>query len=366
MIDAVSASILGLSDTRLEMEYVENLVRAEDRPELHDKFGAIRNGTTQAVFHEFRISRRESEAWVRLSGVVSQRDSAGAPLLLIGFIEDISQRKRVELELKSYTYELIKQKSLLANLIDNMPLAVLAEDPSDSFRFTLCNNAAEELFGLASDQIVGKRAENIFSSEDAWRYSEQDRLIMLKPRVVDLGEQVITVGDNIRDVRMVKIPVYGPGNKVDLIFVLLEDVTEARSLERQLNHSQKMDAVGRLAGGIAHDFNNMLQAIIGYGNLLSEEMTINAESSESIELVHRAAHQASGLVRQLMAFSRPKTSASFQVDACALVKDLVKMLQSPYREHIAMKVRTCSDKRLDHGRVRQYRAGGDQSLYQCS
>lgn len=355
-IDAVTASIAGVKNREIAPETFLELIRAEDRSEILDKVKALQEGDKSAVFHECRIERKSGEAWVRISGVVSEKDSDNQPLRVVGFIEDISQRKRVELELKSYTYELIKQKSLLGNLINNMPLAVLAEDPADNFRFSLCNPAAERLFSKTSDEIIGKTVSDIFSSEDAWRYNEQDRLIMLKPRVVDLGEQVITMGEDIRDVRMVKIPVCGPGNKVDLIFVLLEDVTEARSLERQLNHSQKMDAVGRLAGGIAHDFNNMLQAIIGYGSLLSEELAGNRENRESADLILRAAHQASGLVRQLMAFSRREELVRRHVEACGLINELVKMLNRLIGEHINIKVKTtgeCAWVMADPGNIEQ-------------
>ncbi len=355
--DSVSAKIAGVEeDASMNPARLAELVRAEDRSDMCDRLRDVREGHSNVILHECRIDKAEGETWVRISGVVCAKNADGLSSRVVGFIEDITQRKKVEVELKSYTYELIKQKSLLGNLIENMPLAVLAIDPGNSFRFSMCNPAAEKFFDLDSDRIVGETVADLFPAEDAWRYQEQDRLIMINPRVVDLGEQTMTLGDKIRDVRMVKIPVHGPGNKVDLIFVLLEDVTEARSLERQLNHSQKMDAVGRLAGGIAHDFNNMLQAIIGYGSLLAEELVASPENKESTDLILRAAHQASGLVKQLMAFSRREELVKRQVDAGALIKELVKMLDRLLGEHIAVKVKTCPERvwiLADPGNVEQ-------------
>lgn len=282
---------------------------------------------------EFRVCNGDKKAckWIVSRGRFIERNADDVASIIMGTCSDVTLRKQLE----TLHHQ---QDALLANLISNMPLAIMAKNPDDDFRYTLCNAAAERLFDRRADDIIGKRVHDLYPAEDAWRYAEQDRLIMLQRRVVDLGEQTMTMGGNIRDVRMVKVPVFGAENKVSLIFVLLEDVTEARSLERQLNHSQKMDAVGRLAGGIAHDFNNMLQAIIGYGSLLSEALAGHQENRESADLILRAAHQASGLVRQLMAFSRREELVRRQVEAVSLVKEMVKMLNRLIGEHIAIKV----------------------------
>jgi PAS domain S-box-containing protein len=77
-----------------------------------------------------------------------------------------------------------------------------------------------------------------------------------------------------------------------------------RRSEEQLQQSQKMDAIGRLAGGIAHDFNNLLTAILGYCNLLNRATSVTAHTHEQVREIEKAADRAAALTNQLLAFSR--------------------------------------------------------------
>ncbi len=97
----------------------------------------------------------------------------------------------------------------------------------------------------------------------------------------------------------------------------IQDISQqkqAEELAEQLRHSQKLDAIGRLAGGVAHDFNNMLTAIQGYSQLLLEGLDENDPLRSPAEQISRAAAQASTLPRQLLAFSRKEASRQRAVD----------------------------------------------------
>ncbi len=102
---------------------------------------------------------------------------------------------------------------------------------------------------------------------------------------------------------------------------------ELRRAEEQLRHSQKMEAVGRLAGGIAHDFNNLLMAIGGNAQLLLRRAGPDDPSRPGLEEVKKATDRAADLTRQLLAFSRRQVLAPRVVDLAGAVTEMQRMLE---------------------------------------
>ncbi|HEY8834708.1 MAG TPA: CHASE4 domain-containing protein, partial [Chthoniobacterales bacterium] len=100
-----------------------------------------------------------------------------------------------------------------------------------------------------------------------------------------------------------------------------------RKSEEELRHSQKMEAVGRLAGGVAHDFNNLLTAIIGYAELIATRTSSNSLAKQNAELIRKAGEQAAALTRQLLAFSRKQILQPRVIDLNALVVEMEKLLR---------------------------------------
>ncbi len=107
-------------------------------------------------------------------------------------------------------------------------------------------------------------------------------------------------------------------------------------LQTQLNHSQKMEAVGSLAGGVAHDLNNLLSPILGYGEMLRDDLDPGDTRRESLDEIMRAGLRARDLVRQLLAFSRKQILEFRPVDLNNIVAGLKNLLQRTIREDIEM------------------------------
>jgi signal transduction histidine kinase len=139
------------------------------------------------------------------------------------------------------------------------------------------------------------------------------------------------------------------------VFSGITDVTERRSLEAQLQHAQKMEALGQLAGGVAHDFNNFLTAILGYARFLLESATDQARRRDAEEIV-KAAERAASLTRQLLAFGRRHVMETEVVDVNARVLDIADMLRRIIGEDVPLTTRVQAEVpavRLGHGQLEQ-------------
>ena len=115
---------------------------------------------------------------------------------------------------------------------------------------------------------------------------------------------------------------------------ILRDISERRKLEEQLRQAIKMEAIGRLAGGVAHDFNNLLTVITGYAELALISLNSRDQLSEDLQEIQNAADRASGLTRQLLAFSRKQTQQSKVLNLNDIITELHKMLRRIIGEDI--------------------------------
>ncbi len=109
---------------------------------------------------------------------------------------------------------------------------------------------------------------------------------------------------------------------------------EKRRLESQLNHSQKLEAIGQLAGGVAHEFNNILTAIIGFSHLMVMKTEENSQLRHFSSQILTSAERASTLTRSLLTFSRKQIFYPCHVNINETIEKIGKLLSRLIREDI--------------------------------
>jgi len=125
---------------------------------------------------------------------------------------------------------------------------------------------------------------------------------------------------------------------LDFIQGVVEDRTEQKAISERHRHTQKMEAIGRLAGGVAHDFNNLLVCILGYSQILMNKLSSDNTLRPKAEEINRAALLARELTRKLLAFSRNEVLHPTVVDIVAVLMEIKDLLRRTIGEniHLAM------------------------------
>lgn len=120
----------------------------------------------------------------------------------------------------------------------------------------------------------------------------------------------------------------------DLLEIMAEDVTAHRSLEDQLRHAQKLEALGQLSGSVAHDFNNLLSVIIGYSEILSADPALQGPAKAQLDIIKRAGERAASLTSQLLAFSRRQVLRPSVINLNSVAHETERMLRRLIRADV--------------------------------
>ena len=245
-------------------------------------------------------------------------------------VRDITDRKQAEEELSS-------TKTRLEYLLKASPVIIYSCLASQGFSMTFISENIFTQLGYSSQEVL--------YDHNFWikNIHPDDRRIVLNKvnGIIEKGQQIIEyrfLGKDgayrwIHDeLRLMKDNRGAPAE----IIGYLVDITKHKGLEEQLLHSQKMEAIGRLAGGIAHDFNNLLQTINGMSELLSYNYAGQEALCKDIEEIRKAGKRAASLTNQLLAFSRRQMIQPKILDLNTIVSDTGKMLRRLIGEDIEL------------------------------
>jgi PAS domain S-box-containing protein len=197
-----------------------------------------------------------------------------------------------------------------------------------------CNQRFAEMLGASLNKIIGLSFQEIMPSGH-WQAFKV--LLNKFGKEGCRGEYCFTTFEGR------EIPVYVSARFLQLqdvegFCIVATDLTERQMLEQQLRQSQKMEAIGTLAGGVAHDFNNILAAIIGFGELVEEDLPPESPSIPRMQRLLSAAYRGTDLVRQILTFSRKTEPMRTPLSLAPLVKDTIQFLRASLPTTIEIKL----------------------------
>lgn len=195
-----------------------------------------------------------------------------------------------------------ESKERFRNLSDNSPDIIYRLDINQRLKYI--NPACEEVFGHNWDELLDKNLKDFMPEEE---HAVFDRLVQKittdKLTIRDENFIMLDKKDVTHYITFTGAPDFDAEGKVIGIVGTLKDISKLRSMEAQLLQASKMEAIGTLTSGIAHDFNNIIQAIMGYNQLMISARSGNETDMLYLKRVGELIQRSRELVKQLMLFS---------------------------------------------------------------
>ncbi|WP_457551987.1 ATP-binding protein [Desulfobacula sp.] len=200
--------------------------------------------------------------------------------------------------------------------------------------FISANPAMQRLFGYTMDEFIGHKASDFMKPEFQSGFNSR-YLEVIKKQGIHEGISCYFKKNNEKLYLEYKSSLVKPDKGKPYISGIARDVTEKflsekklEKLQAQIAQSQKMETIGTLAGGIAHDFNNILSPILGYAEMLLEDIAEDSPSRDNLNEIYTSALRAKNLVKQILAFSRQEITELQLVKIQPIVKETLKLLRS--------------------------------------
>ncbi|MCP4023823.1 MAG: response regulator [Desulfobacteraceae bacterium] len=275
--------------------------------------------------HTILIAKDKKETPIDASGAPI-RDEKGNISGIILIFRDISERKRSEKDLR-------EREEQYRAVVENIGDYIMRYDKE--FKHIYANRLALEVTGLPIDQYIGKTHREMGFPENLCKLWEEN--IQL---VFDTGKQQniefdIELAKGAMSLQLQLNPEFAFDGSVKTVIGISRDVTlqkqikaEKKELESHLQQAQKMETIGTLAGGIAHDFNNILYPILGFTEMLQEDLPKDSPEQESVKEVLQATLRAKDLVNQILTCSRQNVQELKPVKIQSILNEALKLLGS--------------------------------------
>jgi hypothetical protein len=280
----------------------------------------------------------------RMIAVIGLGRSTGGALLssedleilrtISGYVAVAIENSLLYQEQTARAAELELLKEFNESIVESINVGLLAVDSEG--RITGCNTALEELLGVRRDEAVGARVEDLFAEDFAetleqalgangWELASLRHIYKLHTATRDGGSLILNIA--FAPLRRTEIAAHTGA------LVVLEDVTARVRLEEQLQQREKLSSIGLLAAGVAHEINTPLTGVSSYTQMLLGMLADTDPKHKLLEKIHRQTERATGIVNNLLNFSRTGSATEFgEVDVNRVLDDTLQLLEPQLRQ----------------------------------
>ncbi len=326
----------GLSASELLGRRFMPLVHEDDRDVTAKAMEALYR-PPHTAYLEQRALTQDGFRWLAWADTAVLDDN-GEVAAIIAVGRDITEQKQTASALK-------ESRDLFDSFMSHSPALAFIKD--DDGRYVYTNLAYTHVFNEAPGYRIGKTDHDLWPEKVAQSLVANDRQVLEGKRILNTIE-TIEVQGRAQYYMVSKFPLLKEGQPHFLGGIAF-DITDRiqaeqtkQELELRLLQAQKMEAIGTLAGGIAHDFNNILSAIMGFTEMVLEDLTPDALPADNLTKVLEASERARDLVKQILTFSRQEEVAPQPVQPKIVIYEVLRLLRASLPTSIRIEERVGS------------------------
>jgi len=199
-------------------------------------------------------------------------------------------------------------------IVDSMGSGLVTTDIEG--RIYLFNRAAEEIVGLRADQAQSLTVWQVFPGMIAKVEASRFELSTTRQD----GKEMY--------LRFSVSPVMIDERNTAGYVWSFDDLTELRSLERQMRQKEQMAAIGVMSAGIAHEIRNPLASIAGSFNLLRSDLDLNEDQRQLMSIISRETERLNQTVNQFLSYARPAAPRKEPIDLARLIHETISLLRN--------------------------------------
>ncbi|MBA3521303.1 MAG: response regulator [Gemmatimonadales bacterium] len=203
----------------------------------------------------------------------------------------------------------------------------------------ILSERCRELLGLPSDAVASQ--EQLLAAvhpDDRQRVTEAARRTTEYDEVYDVECRVVWPDETLHWIAFRGCGMRNRAGVVIRVEGVAYEVTRRREMESHLLHAQRLEAIGRLAGGVSHEFNNQLTVVGAFTDFILKSPDLPANLREDVLEIQRAADRASGIARQLLAYSRQQVLKPELLDLNVLLRETRDLLQRVIGADVAIQL----------------------------
>ena len=293
-------------------------------------------------YFECRIIRADqTTGWIWARGSIF-KDNTGQPKSMHGMVGDITERKRVEEEIRSFNERLealVSQRTAevqeALTTLDATADGAYIFDPA-SLRFTYVNKGALRQLGYTREELLKKTPLDLNKLPDKAAFLDLVAPLIRGEKSVLTLESVFHRKGGGKFPVEINLQYITPAGGSPRFVAIVRDITERKKNEQESRRAQRLESIGTLAGGIAHDLNNALTPILWGLEIMRVEYP---KASQTLDMFETCAKRGADMVRQLLSFAKGAEGERVVLEPVRLVKEMDKLIRSTFPKNIELVVR---------------------------